>query len=101
MLEHTLFSLHFMLSSVQRELPVQPDVMGGVCAAAACGDVERGPVFHSLEHRDSGGCASAGAGRQRTDRMSVWDLHEQEPGIRALRVYFKHQKHQTIAFKRV
>ncbi len=45
-----------MLSSVQRELPVQPDVMDGVCAAAECGDVERGPVFHSLVHRDSGGC---------------------------------------------
>lgn len=58
--------------------------MGGVCASAACGDVERGAVLHSLEHRDSGGCASAGAGRQRTDRMSLWGLHEQEPGMLAL-----------------
>lgn len=90
-----------VLSSVQRELPVQPVVMDGVCAAAECGDVERGPVFHSLVHRDSGGCASAGTGRQRTDRMSLWDLHEQEPGMLALHVYFKCQKHQTIAFKRV
>lgn len=78
-----------VLSSVQRELPVQPDVMGGVCAAEECGDVERGPVFHSLEHRDSGGCASAGTDSQRTDRMPLWDLHEREPGMLALHVYYK------------
>lgn len=77
--------------------------MDRVRAAAQCGHVERGPVFHSLEHRDAGGCAFTGTGNQRTDRMSLWDLHEQESGMFALDVYYKvHskcQKHQTIAFK--
>lgn len=43
--------------------------------------MERGAVFNSAEHRDPGGCAFTGTGSQRTDRMSLWDVHEQQSGI--------------------
>lgn len=43
--------------------------------------MERGPVFNSVERRYPGGCAFTGTGSQRTDRMSLWDVHESESGI--------------------
>lgn len=43
--------------------------------------MECGPVFNSVEHWYPGGCAFTGTGSQRTDRMSLWDVHEPESGI--------------------
>lgn len=55
--------------------------MERVRETAECGDVERGPVFNPVEHRYPRGCAFTGTGSQRTDRMSLWDVHEQESGF--------------------
>jgi len=55
--------------------------MDRVRETAERGAVERGAVFNSVEHQYPGGCAFTGTGSQRTDRMPLWDVHEQESGF--------------------